>query len=257
MSSRSLLLAGTVILAAAALVSAQDAAKRPTVTRNPAFTAEQAERGRLVYEASCINCHLAGLDGSDNPVRAGRGAPLVGPRFVQDFGEQRVSALYNKIKRDMPNGRGGTLSDREYLDVASYVLHRNNFPAGSEELTTDVASTVWIPGAGGAEGLADYTYVTTVGCLTQDPTRSWLLTGAQEMKKTDVPATGAAPVTVATDGPGEFTFRLLDAYHHAPEPHVGHTVRVTGYLVRLGAEIRVNVQTLAMVGASCAPRAAG
>ena len=36
-----------------------------------------------------------------------------------------------------------------------------------------------------------------------------------------------------------------------PEPHNGHKVRVTGYMVRLGAEIRVNVQSLQMVGASC------
>ena len=99
--------------------------------------------------------------------------------------------------------------------------------------------------------MTDYTYVSTVGCLEQDPTRSWMLTGAQEMKKTDVPAAGAAPAAVANDGPGEFTFRLLDAYNYNPEPHNGHKVRVTGYLVRLGAEIRVNVQALQMVGASC------
>ena len=53
------------------------------------------------------------------------------------------------------------------------------------------------------------------------------------------------------DGPGEFTFRLLDAISYKPEPHNGHKVRVTGYMVRLGAEVRVNVQSLQMVGASC------
>ncbi len=50
---------------------------------------------------------------------------------------------------------------------------------------------------------------------------------------------------------GEFTFRLLDAISYNPEPHNGHKVRVTGYMVRLGAEIRVNVMSLQMVGPSC------
>ena len=119
-------------------------------------------------------------------------------------------------------------------------------------MTADTATDIWIPGAGGAEGLENYTYVSGVGCLYQDPTRSWLLTNAQELKKTDVPAAGAAPAALAsTEGPGEFTFRLLDAFHYNPEPHNGHKVRVSGYMVRLGAEIRVNVQALQMVGASC------
>lgn len=255
--SKPIATAAAILCLAVAAVSAQEGATRKTVSRDPAYTAAQAERGQQVYETHCINCHLPGLDGSSNPTGNARGAPLVGPRFVQDFGEAKVSALFNKMKRDMPNGKPGTLSDQEYLDVASYVLKRNNFPAGSTELTVEGATDVWIPGAGGAEGLADYTYVSGVGCLQQDASRSWMLTRAQELKKTDAPAAGAAqsaavPATAAmTDGAGEYTFRLLDAYNHDPEPHNGHQVRVSGYLVRLGAEIRVNVQALQMVGASC------
>jgi hypothetical protein len=171
----------------------------------------------------------------------------VGTRFVQDFGESKVSALFNKMKRDMPSGRPGALSDQEYLDAAAYVLQRNRFPAGAAELTEESAGEFWIPGAGGAEGLENYTFVTTVGCLHKDPTRSWLLTSAQGLKKTEP---GAATAAVS-DRPGEFTFRLLDAISYNPDPHDGHTVRVTGHMVRLGAEIRVNVQSLQMVGASC------
>ena len=228
--------------------SAQETVSRKTV-REAVYTEAQAARGKKVYEANCITCHLADLDGSANPDAGARGAPLVGTRFVQDFGESKVSALFNKMKRDMPSGRPGTLTDQEYLDVASYVLQRNLFPAGATELTEETAGEFWIPGAGGAEGLANYTYVTTVGCLHQDPTRSWLLTSAQELKKTD--ATAGASQAVVADGPGEFTFRLLDAISYNPDPHNGHKVRVTGYMVRLGAEIRVNVQSLQMVGTSC------
>ncbi len=234
------------------LPAAQDDPKSRKTVRDPVYTAAQAERGKQVYDANCVTCHLADLDGSANPTAGARGAPLVGTRFVQDFGESKVSALFNKMKRDMPSGRPGTLTDQEYLDVATYVLQKNSFPAGPAELTTEAADTVWIPGAGGGEGLQNYTFVSSVGCLHQDPTRSWLLTNAGELKQTE-PSAAASNDAAAGARPerGEFTFRLLDAISYNPEPHNGHKVRVTGYMVRLGAEIRVNVMSLQMVGAAC------
>lgn len=234
----------------AVLPAAQEDVKSRKTVRDPAYTAAQAERGKKVYEANCVTCHLSDLDGSANPTAGARGAPLVGTRFVQDFGESKVSALFNKMKRDMPSGRPGALTDQEYLDAATYVLQKNNFPAGAAELTVDTAGDIWIPGAGGADGLQNYTFVSAVGCLHQDPTRSWLLTHAEELKKTDASAAGAVAAP-ASAGAGEFTFRLLDAISYNPEPHNGHKVRVTGHMVRLGAEIRVNVSSLQMVGATC------
>jgi mono/diheme cytochrome c family protein len=244
-----------VLVCASLTVAAQPAEPpRKTVLRNPAFTAAQAERGKQVYDVHCSSCHLPGLEGFNNPAAKVTGAPLSGGRFVGDFGEGKVAALFNKIMRDMPAGAGkaGSLTEQQNLDVSSYILQQNKFPAGTAELTVDSANDIWIPGAGGAEGLADYTYVSGVGCLQQDPTRSWMLTGAQELKKMDVPAPGAAPAAApASEAPGEYTFRLLNAYNHAPEPHNGHKMRVSGYLVRVGAEIRVNVQVLQMIGTSC------
>jgi mono/diheme cytochrome c family protein len=248
---RSILVGCAALLCATvAAVSAQQAEPpRRTVVRDPAFTAAQAERGARGYDANCSSCHLPGLDGSSNPTANAKGAALVGPRFVQDFGEAKVSALFNKMKRDMPASKPGSLSDQEYLDIAAYVLQQNKFPAGQGELTVDSATDVWIPGAGGAEGLVDYTYVSGVGCLQRDPTGSWLLTRAQELKKMDT----AAPIAVAAQpgGPGEYTFRLLNAYNFGSDQHDGQRMLVSGYLVRLGAEIRVNVQALQTVGVSC------
>lgn len=245
--------AALVFCAAAAMVTAaQEIGARKTV-REPAYTAAQAERGAKVYETNCVRCHLPNLDGSANPDAGARGAPLVGSRFVQDFGESKVSALFNKMKRDMPSGQPGSLTDQEYLDATAFVLQRNNFPAGSTELTADSVGEFWIPGAGGGEGLQNYTFVTAVGCLHQDASRSWFLTRAHELKQTAGPATGGAAAAVSVpNGAGEFTFRLLDAISYKPETHKDHTVRITGYMVRLGAEIRVNVQSLQTVAPSCA-----
>ena len=248
-----------VLLASAALigvtvaaVSAQQAEPlRRTVMRNPAFTTAQAERGHQAYADNCTGCHLAGLDGSANPTANARGAPLMGPRFVQDFGEAKVADLFNKMKRDMPAGKAGTLTDQQYLDIAAYILQQNKLPTGQAELTVDSATDVWVPGAGGAEGLVDYTYVSGVGCLQHDPSGSWLLVKAQELKKADATATALAPAAAAS-GDGEYTFRLLNAYNFAPEPHTGQKTRVSGYLVRLGADIRLNVQAIQTAGAACA-----
>lgn len=254
MSKLSIATAALALFCAAVvhLTAAQDDVKSRKTVRDPVYTAAQAERGKQVYEANCVTCHLADLNGSADPTAGARGAPLVGTRFVQDFGESKVSALFNKMKRDMPSGRPGALTDQEYLDVATYVLHKNSFPAGPAELTSEVADTAWIPGAGGGEGLQNYTFVSSVGCLHQDPTRSWLLTNAQELKKTEPSAASSVDAAARTlQERGEFTFRLLDAFSYKPEPHIGHKVRVTGYMVRLGAEIRVNVMSLQMVGAAC------
>ena len=204
--------AGLVFCAAvAARPAAQETVARKTV-REAVYTEAQAERGKKVYEANCVTCHLPDLDGSANPdATALEARRSWGRRFVQDFGESKVSALFNKMKRDMPSGRPGTLTDQEYLDAAAFVLQRNRFPAGPAELTEETAGEFWIPGAGGAEGLQNYTFVTTVGCLHQDPTRSWLLTNAQELKKTDVPAAGAAPAaarpTVRASSPSVCSMR--------------------------------------------------
>jgi mono/diheme cytochrome c family protein len=253
--SKRLLTCAVVALCVAAVhlpaAQDQDDAKSRKTVRDPVYTTAQAERGKQVYEANCVTCHLADLDGSANPTAGARGAPLTGTRFVQDFGESKVSALFNKMKRDMPSGRPGALTDQEYLDVATYVLQKNSFPAGTAELTNEVADSVWIPGAGGGEGLQNYTFVSSVGCLHQDPTRSWLLTNAGELKKIEPSDSAVVDPAAATQPRGEFTFRLLDAISHKPEPHNGHKVRVTGHMVRLGAEIRVNVTSLQMVGASC------
>jgi cytochrome c len=149
LSNRAIALALGVFCAAAVVrLPAQEDVKSRKTVRDPVYTAAQAERGKQVYEANCVTCHLPDLDGSANPTAGARGAPLVGTRFVQDFGESKVSALFNKMKRDMPSGRPGTLTDQEYLDVASYVLQQNRFPAGAAELTTDIADSAWIPGAG-------------------------------------------------------------------------------------------------------------
>jgi len=103
-------------------------------------------------------------------------------------------------------------------------------------------------------GFADMVARITEDAIANNRASLDVLRSLHDPKVMNVPPAGGAPtpaVPPVPSGPGDFTFRLLDAFNYNPEPHNGHKVRVIGYMVRLGAEIRVNVQALQMVGASC------
>lgn len=118
------LIARRVLLAASAglgLAVLSVALANGRSTKDGAFTAEQAERGKAVYDKACVNCHQA------------------------DFYRERlalwenkpVGALFESIATTMPADNVGGLLTSEYLDVLAYIFSVTGSPAGSEELTTD------------------------------------------------------------------------------------------------------------------------
>lgn len=245
---------GAVSVSSAAM-RAQDAAAAQKTIRDGVFTQAQAERGREGYESnSCVRCHLVTLEGREQGGGGNGGAPLKGLRFVQDFGESRLSKLVNKIRVDKPNENPGTLSEQVALDIAAYILSKNDYPAGQIELTSEIATGTWIPGPPGATGVPDYTLVSSVGCLYQDPTNSWLLRNAAAvtpLTPTQVDPAVSAAATPATTARTN-TFRLLNTYNHKADAYANQGVQVTGYLVRLGAEIRISLTSLQAEAAACA-----
>jgi len=92
------------------------------------FTAEQASRGKAVYDDSCGNCHGANLDNGQF------GPPLRGSAFKMHWASQSANALFTYIATKMPPGGSGGLSDRAYSDVEAYVLQTNGVAAGTREL---------------------------------------------------------------------------------------------------------------------------
>lgn len=229
------------VAAAGVFAGAAQTGRPQRTAADGVYSQAQAMRGQQAFETNCASCHRPDLSG-------GRGPQLVADRFAQNFGDTPVGSLFGKIKKDMPAGAPGSLPDATYLDVTSYILQKNSFPSGTAELTADIAAATMIPG-GGAPGLVNYDYVTTVGCLQQDATRSWLLTKSATLEKAE-PGGARAPSTGPT-GSGAFTFRLLDAYNRGADAHKGHKMKVTGHMVRQGAEIRVNVSEMQMVAATC------
>lgn len=90
-------------------------------TKEGVFTSEQAERGRLVYERSCQNCHQA---------------DFYRERLAK-WQDKSVGALFESLSTTMPADNVGSLATSEYLDVLAYVFSITGSPAGKSELTAD------------------------------------------------------------------------------------------------------------------------
>ena len=99
--------------------------------RNGLYTAEQAERGKAVYQGKCGMCHGNALQG------LGQNSPLSGAAFLKNWDGQTVADLFMKTIVMMPSGDPGTLKPKETAEVLSYILSANKFPAGKVELASD------------------------------------------------------------------------------------------------------------------------
>lgn len=107
------------------------ASAAPKTVLDGVFNQAQADRGKAVYAASCTICHGARLQGSPG------GPGLAGTDFKADFMGATVGNIFDFAKSAMPPGRAGSLSDGKYVDVVAYILARNGYPTGEDELPPD------------------------------------------------------------------------------------------------------------------------
>ena len=105
----------------------------PTSVLDGIFTEVQAERGRVVYEAHCAECHGENLGG-------GEMAPgLTGVAFRFRWRGLEVTDIYDSVESTMPPEEPGTLGDQAYIDLVAFLLSANGYPAGDRELAADPA----------------------------------------------------------------------------------------------------------------------
>jgi mono/diheme cytochrome c family protein len=121
------MLAALAIAAATPHAFAQGPSLRP-----PAFTEEQVQHGKSIYQKNCQDCHGSTLDNGEFG-----GAPLKGSYFRQHWGSGDVSALFGYVNALMPPDRPGQLSEQSYVDLTAFLLSSNGYAAGPEELTAD------------------------------------------------------------------------------------------------------------------------
>jgi cytochrome c5 len=209
------------------------------------YTAAQAERGKTTFNNHCIRCHGADLAGTTAPA-------LKGDRFTSTFGNETVDRLFVKIRDTMPPNFGtAVLDDAAKIDIVSYILQTNGFPAGARELATsgDELAGMQIVRKGEQANVTNFSLVQTVGCLARGPNDSWLLTKTAEPAVTRDEAPTKDALTAAAGRPlGTGTFLLLSVGPHGPAAHQGHKMEARGLVYRDPVDARLTLTSLQMVG---------
>ena len=234
------------VLACAGVCAAQStgAASTPPVWQG-VYTEAQAARGLSEYTTHCARCHRDDLSGYNNILK--------GRRFMEKYRELSLHVLFDKTKTTMPRGAPATLSDSAYVDILSFLLNVNEFPAGAQELRLEDLPDIQIVGREGPQEVPDFSLVRVVGCLAVNPSDgAWRLTHSTNLVRTGNPQPAAGEKEAAEKLPlGDGTYSLLVSAAYKPELAKGHKVEVRGFLIRRPTENRINITSLEPLQPSC------
>lgn len=106
---------------------------RPDDDALPAlYTAAQADLGANKFKENCAVCHGPNLEGRAGPA-------LKGPNFASPAAKFHVSDVFTILVHNMPASDPGSLAHDDYVQIMSFLLQQNGYPAGSKQLTYDEA----------------------------------------------------------------------------------------------------------------------
>ena len=207
------------------------------------YTADQAQRGRGPYAEHCASCHGGELQGGE--YRA-----LIGDRFWTSWQDTTVDRLLRHVSTNMPHSEDGslrgTLGPRVYADIVAYILSRNEFPAGTTELSDASSGGVRIVRKGGSSELPAGSYAHIVGCLApRGADRNWkLIRGSRPARVLE----GETPDVKAPLGDREYTLMFVVT---SLDKFVGHRMSVRASLLGEGGAQGLNVTTISSVSGAC------
>ena len=212
------------------------------------FIADQAARGKAMFATTCAACHAADLSGANGPA-------LKGDVFVSHWMEGSLDGLFGRVKSMPPNR--ANLGESAYLDLVAFLLDANAFPAGKQELKADAVPGIQIQGKNGPAPVPNFALVDVVGCFTRGSNDTWMLSNSSEPVRTRSPMQPTEPEIAAARAKalGSQKIQLQDveffsnAFH--PEDHAGHKVNAKGFLMRAGADVKINVTWVEMLAADC------
>jgi cytochrome c5 len=211
------------------------------------FTAAQAARGKETYTSACLRCHAGDLAGVTAPA-------LTGDRFYQSWGGEPIDRLFLKIRDTMPPNFGTVLDDKAKLDVVTYILQTNGFPAGTSELVVgseDLASAQVLK-KGQQAAVQNFSLVQTVGCLVKGDGDGWKLARTAEPLSTREDAPSAQALQSAASRPlGTRTIQLLSVVPFSPASHEGQKVEARGLIYNDPADAKITLTSLRPTGAAC------
>jgi len=112
-----------MLLALALAVSASAAAfavaaAQPATIKDGAYTVEQAEAGKELYERRCSSCHNADFYKT----------------AFSNRNNQPLAYMFEEILVTMPADMPGSLMDQEYEQILAHILSITGFPAGNAPL---------------------------------------------------------------------------------------------------------------------------
>ena len=210
------------------------------------FTPAQAIQGRAVYQETCAECH-----------DTGEGPTLFGIGFMRRWFQQSLADVFTKMQTQMPLNGPGTLPEKSYVDVLTFVLEQSGFPAGAKELTAEPAllASIAVVEKGGPGGpVPNFSLVQVVGCLTQGANKAWILThGSEPGRTTESGDSAPAELTASASAPlGTGALRLLDYPALGRQTRLGHKVQAKGFLIRQpNREDRLNPTALQTLAERC------
>src|SRR5688572_10352321 len=227
-----------------AVVSASAQAPTPPIWQG-VYSAAQAERGKTVFMTACIRCHGADLAGTTAP-------SLKGDRFMNAWGGESLSRLFEKIRDTMPPNFGTILDNGAKLDIVAFILQTNGYPASAGDLPTgnDLAA-IQILRQGEQAKVQNFSLVQAVGCLARGGNNQWVLRSWSNPVATTENAPGAGALTAAASTPlGSGTFVLLSAAPFNPAGSEGQKVEARGLIYQEPGDSLLTVTSLKSVG-SC------
>lgn len=223
-------------------------------TLDGVFTTAQVQRGKSAYTRNCSGCHSGNLQGE------GIEPPLIGDLFLDAWREDKLFSLYDFMQTRMPkegrNTSPGSLAKPQYLDILTYLLDRNGFPAGPQELTQEQLTTTQFVGLNGPAPLPSSAMVRWVGCLqvndknvqltqASGPTRVTVIdeTDEREIAQSKEAALGASAIAL-TNVPQLQSVAALAALAHKK-------VQAKGVLNVASGVSSVQVLSLVSTGQDC------
>jgi cytochrome c5 len=208
------------------------------------YTSAQATRGLAAYRDECSRCHGEDLSGYRSV--------LTGDRFMQQWREDNLRSLFNRVKT-MPPNAPASLQDAAYIDIIAYLLQMNSFPAGSRQLEEKSLDRIRVEGKEGPEPVPDFSLVEVVGCLSRDAAGKWMVSQASEPVRTRNPFDSpAAELDAAGRQPsGRRTFRILDASNLPAGLHNLDKVKAKGFLIRNVDNDRLNITSVEHLAGAC------
>lgn len=113
--------------------------------------------------------------------RYGDPPALEGERFMLDWQNGSVNNLFTKIRDSMPATYPESVADDVKLDIITYLLQVNSFPAGASDLRLNQAELESIQiKKKGSSGVPNFALVQVVGCLERGPGQAWMLAKTSE-----------------------------------------------------------------------------